>query len=76
MVKNVIITALSSFLVLFILYGYLKASEAEKNLVTALEYKESAQKAEQEATKQAEIATRRAAEARRIENQLLECQSK
>ncbi len=68
MKKNIIIILLLIFTTLFILYGYIKAKEAELNLLAARD-------AMEEAERQTEIATMAAAELRRAEALLEECQS-
>ncbi len=82
MKKNILIIILLLVTSLSILYGYIKAKEAELNLVRALEYKESAQLAEEEAKRQMDLATMAAADARaaqaeaeRVVAELVKCQS-
>ncbi len=75
MKKNTLIIVLVLVTTLSIIYGYVKAMEAELNLVRALEYKESAQLAEEETERQAEVARQAAAEARRAQAELMKCQS-
>ena len=83
MKKNIVIIALLLFVGIFFIYGYIKTSEAEKNLVLAIEFKEQLTKAQAEAQKQMELAMSAAAagiavqaEAEEIKEQLRICQSR
>lgn len=82
MKKNIVITILSFLLILFVLFGFIKANEAEKNFMVAETAQAEAQENAMEAMKQSEIAISRAVEAEeatvsaeQLAQQLEKCQS-
>ncbi len=76
MKKNLIIIILSLITALSITYGYIKAFEAEKNLTVARENQLEAERQAELATKTAAEAKAAQAEAERIADELEQCQSK
>ncbi len=76
MKKNLIIIVLLLVTVLSLLYGYIKASEAEMNLLAARENAEEAQRQQELATQAAADARSFAAKAQMFSDELDECRSK
>ncbi|MEP5612881.1 MAG: hypothetical protein ABJP45_11555 [Cyclobacteriaceae bacterium] len=76
MKKNILIITLFVFVVLFALYGSIKASEAEKNLIVAQQQQVLAQENAAEAMRQSELAIARAVEAEEARAALEQCQNK
>ncbi len=82
MKKNIIIIISLLITILFTFYGFIKANEAERNLLIAHANYEEGQRLKKEAERQAEIAVQAAAdtraaqvEAARAAQELLKCQS-
>ena len=70
MKKNLTIIILSLSTLVFMVYGYIKSNEAERNAVSIIACVEEAIKNAEEAQGQAEIATQAAADARKLLKEL------